>query len=108
MLCYICIPDDLSYNQPATQSYTDTRVGNIYAAGNAVDRNSTTCMRTQPIGLNSPEKSVWWKVDLGGVYNIYSINVLFKNYRDRSGIYLLIFVTHVSFDTGFTNISVSR
>lgn len=52
MLCYICIPDDLSYNQPATQSYTYTRVGNIYAAGNAVDRNSTTCMRTQPIGLN--------------------------------------------------------
>lgn len=66
MLCYICIPDDLSYNQPATQSYTYTRVGNIYAAGNAVDRNSTTCMRTQPIGLNSPEKSVWWRVILEG------------------------------------------
>uniref|UniRef100_A0A8W8NPB9 EGF-like domain-containing protein n=1 Tax=Magallana gigas TaxID=29159 RepID=A0A8W8NPB9_MAGGI len=27
---------------------------------------------------------VWWKVDLGGVYNIYSINILFKNY-DGSG-----------------------
>lgn len=39
-------------------------------------------MRTKPIGLNNPDKTVWWKVDLGGLRNIYSISVLFKNYND--------------------------
>ncbi|XP_078329598.1 uncharacterized protein LOC111116561 [Crassostrea virginica] len=39
-----------------------------------------TCMRTDTIGGNSPYLAVWWKVDLGGVYNIYSVNILFKNY----------------------------
>ena len=37
-------------------------------------------MRTESIGQNNPYKTVWWKVDLGGVYNIYSVNILFKNY----------------------------
>ena len=37
-------------------------------------------MRTKEIGINSPDKTVWWKVDLGGVYNIYSVNIAFKNY----------------------------
>lgn len=37
-------------------------------------------MRTRPIGRNSPDKTVWWKGDLGGVYNIYNINILFNNY----------------------------
>ena len=43
-------------------------------------------MRTGPIGPNSPYKTAWWKVDLGGVYNIYSVNILFKNY-DGYGMY---------------------
>lgn len=51
-----------------------------YDARYAVDGNTATCMRTKDIGVNSPEKTVWWKVDLGGVYNIYSINILFKYY----------------------------
>lgn len=37
-------------------------------------------MRTIVIGSTSVDKTVWWKVDLGGVYNMYSINILFKNY----------------------------
>lgn len=41
---------------------------------------------TLKIGSNSPYKTVWWKVDLGGVYSIYSINVLFKNYDDGDGL----------------------
>lgn len=45
-------------------------------------------MRTVEIGANSPQKSVWWKVDLGGVYNIHSINILFKKYDDL-GMFLL-------------------
>lgn len=38
-------------------------------------------MRTKAIGPNNPDKTVWWRVDLGGLRNIYSISVLFKNYN---------------------------
>lgn len=76
--CFICFTDDLSYNKLATQSHTV--IGTDYAAGNAVDRNSTTCMRTRAIGRSSPDKTVWWRVDLGRMYGIYSINVLFRTW----------------------------
>ena len=72
------LKDDLSYNKDASQS--NTASGTAYGAVNAVDGNTATCMRTTEIGVNSPEKTVWWMVDLGGVYNIYSVNILFKNY----------------------------
>ena len=72
--------DDLSKNKVATQS-TTTPSPTDYRAGNAVDRNITTCMRTEHIGKNSPDKTVWWKVDLGDVYTIYSVNLLFRNYN---------------------------
>lgn len=58
----------------------------MYVASNAVDRNTATCMRTKGIGRNSDDKTVWWKVDLGAVYNIYSISILFKHY-DGYGVY---------------------
>lgn len=51
-----------------------------YDANNAVDRNTATCMRTVAIGINNPDNAVWWKVDLGRVYSIHNINILFKNY----------------------------
>ena len=79
MFGYIC-SDDLSKNQVATQSTTAPGPTYAFVAGNAVDRNITTCTRAIEIGKNSPKKTVWWKVDLGGVYNIYSVNILFKNY----------------------------
>ena len=86
----VCLhTDDLSKYKVATQSRTyptDQRDPNKYIAGNAVDGDITTCMRTEPIGENSREKTVWWKVDLGGVYNIYSVSILFKNY-DSYGMY---------------------
>lgn len=69
---------DLSYKKNAIQS--STRNGPFYAE-NAVDRNNMTCMRTYPIGPNSPEKATWWKVDLGGLYSIYSVNIQFKIYE---------------------------
>lgn len=72
--------NDLSYDKIATQSRTYAGSSN-YAARFAVDRITLTCMRAQEIGLSSPEKTVWWKVDLGGVYSIYSIAILFKNYE---------------------------
>ena len=63
-----------------------------YAAGNAVDRNITTCMRTDAIGFNSPDKKVWWMVDLGRSYNIYSVNILFKNYTEYGTVLLSIYL----------------
>ena len=81
MLTNVCMcTDDLSKQKYATQSTTPTGPSDLYKADNAVDRNITTCMRTKVISENSPDKMVWWKVDLGGVYNIYSVNILFKNY----------------------------
>lgn len=82
--------DDISYNKIATQSHTN----NNNDASKAVDGNTATCMQTKAIGSNSPEKTVWWKVDLGGIYSIYSISILFKNY-DGYGLYFYIFCTHV-------------
>ncbi|XP_078330769.1 uncharacterized protein LOC144624721 [Crassostrea virginica] len=73
--------DDLSFQKNATQS-TEAWYYDLYKADNAVDRNITTCMRTEPIGGASPDKTVWWKVDLGGVHNIYSVNILFRSYDE--------------------------
>lgn len=75
---YLSHIDDLSYNKAATQSHTFT--GRNYGADNAVDENIMTCMRTNEIGRIAPYKTLWWKVDLDGPRNIYSINILFKNY----------------------------
>lgn len=77
------IVDDLSYHKLATQL---PNTGSTTGADDAVDRNGITCMKTADIGLTSEYKTVWWKVDLGGVYNIHSINILFKNY-DGQGMY---------------------
>lgn len=84
---FLNLKDDLSYKRDAYQSHTN----NKFIASNAVDKNTTTCMRTESIGNNSPNKTVWWKLDLGGVYNIYKISILFKNY-DNFGIYCLCFL----------------
>ena len=88
-LTYCIVTDDLSDQKPATQSTTYPGSHDNYKAGNAVDRNTATCMRTEIIGPNSPYKTVWWKVDLGEVYSIYSVNILFKNY-DGYGMNLLM------------------
>lgn len=34
-------------------------------------------MRTEEIGMRAPNKTMWWKVDLGGLRNIYNIDILF-------------------------------
>ena len=67
----------MSFRKYATQSHT---AAGLYEASYAVDRDIATCMRTEPIGQTSPYQTVWWKVDLGGVYNIYSVKIMFKNY----------------------------
>lgn len=71
--------DDISHNKIATQSHTY----NNNDASRAVDGNTATCMQTKEIGVGTSfrYRTVWWKVDLGEVQNIYSINVQFKNYN---------------------------
>lgn len=70
-------------------SQSSTMLGIHYDASYATDRNTSTCMRTLEIGHNSPYITVWWKVDLGEVYNIYSIDIVYRNYI-KYGIYSYI------------------
>ncbi|XP_056002460.1 receptor-type tyrosine-protein phosphatase alpha-like isoform X2 [Ostrea edulis] len=73
--------DDLSKGQNANQfPIRICEPLSICAANNAVDRISSTCMTTKKIGLNSPEKTTWWFVNLGDVYSIYSVRILFKEH----------------------------
>lgn len=81
------LKDDISRFKSATQSHTAAGSTDQYAASNAVDGQTTTCMRTEVIGKNSLAKTVWWKVDFGGVFNIYSINIQFKKYDKSYGVY---------------------
>lgn len=74
--------DDLSYKKVATQSHTF--IGTCYSVG-----NPATCMSTKDIGGNSEYKTAWWKVDLGQVCHIYSISILYYDFKDvRYGMYL--------------------
>lgn len=79
-LTFVFTYDDLAYRKIATQSQTYPGGYMYYDANNAVDGNTTTCTKTTEVGIFNPHNSVWWKVDLGRVYSIYSINILFKNY----------------------------
>lgn len=74
---------------------------NQYRASNAVDGNTGTCMRTSDIGTTALHKATWWKVDLGGMNSIYSINILYKNY-DSLGMYLVCL--NINMATGKYNI----
>lgn len=79
--------DDISYKKVITQSIKyDSRPE--YDPNNAADRIYTTCTRAPDIGLSSDFKSMWWKVDLGRVYNIHSVTIIFKNYGNITGLYL--------------------
>ena len=80
-------------NKDVKQSTTYPWSYNSYLPNNAVDKNITTCIRTDGMGGLSPDQTVWWKVDLGGVYNIYSVNILYKNY-DGHGIALFFIICH--------------
>lgn len=69
----------------STAQYRNIVTCTTCAAGNAVDGNINTCMRTEDIGTTSVyDKKTWWYVDLGGVYNVYNIRILFKDYSGYS------------------------
>lgn len=73
--------DDLSANKTAVQWKNALSCANCIAKL-AVDRNISTCMRTEAIGLQSPEKTTRWYVDLGGIQSVHSIRIQFKNSSD--------------------------
>lgn len=77
----VLFSDDLSFDKLADQSHTYPFLSSLYSAKNAIDRNTMTCSRAETIGPFSFFKTVWWKVDLGRLYNIYSIDIIFKNYE---------------------------
>lgn len=79
--------DDLSFGKIASQSYSFSFWGSRFSANNAIDRNIATCARTLDIGYRSRFKTVWWKVDLGRVHNLYNMDILFKSY-DGYGMYM--------------------
>lgn len=87
MNAYLSV-DDISFKAVTSQSPIFHGPSNLYEPNNAIDRNATTCMRTNEIGPGTPNKVTWWKADLRGVFNIYSINIVFRNY-DGFGMYLL-------------------
>ncbi|XP_061185212.1 protein jagged-1b-like [Saccostrea echinata] len=73
-------------NQSATRACITDACKNFYLSSNAVDRNETTCSGIKVIGEGTSLKEVWWNVDLGDFYSIYSISVHFKevlNKEDR-------------------------
>lgn len=72
------LTDNVSFKKMANQSHTYSNL--LDDAKHGVDGNSATCMKTYDIGVNSLIAAVWWIVDLGRVYRIQSINILFKNY----------------------------
>lgn len=90
-LNYLSI-DVISHNKIATQSTTY----NNNDASRAVDGNTATCMQTNSIGVgtNFHVKTVWWKVDLGGLYSIYSINIQFKNYDGYGLCFYICYMAH--------------
>lgn len=90
-VCATFFAEDLSYRKVAIQSPIYPSSNTFYVASNAVDRNANTCMRTDQIGYGTSNKITWWKVDLGAIYNIYSIDILFKNYEGH-GVYCLKFI----------------
>lgn len=83
-MLHFTVSDDLSFEKIASQPHSYW--GSFYYANNAIDRNTTTCARTQGIGYSSPFKTVWWKVDLGREHNLYNMGILFKSY-DGFGMY---------------------
>lgn len=73
--------DDLSYGKEATHWRIYNSRYDSFLASNAVDRKTSTCTRTYEIGKGGYLKTTWWKVDLGEVKSIYSVQIDFKKYK---------------------------
>lgn len=80
-LIFFFTSDDLSYGKEATHWRIYNSWYDDYLASNAIDRNTSTCTRTYEIGKGGSLKTTWWKVDLGKVKSIYSVQIDFKKYE---------------------------
>lgn len=77
------LTDDLSANKVAQQYKTAVSCQSC-VANKTVDRDIRTCARMEEFGPTSTDKSTWWYVDLGGIYNVYTIRIQFKDYAGFS------------------------
>lgn len=77
------LTDDLSANK-FTQQYKTSRTCQSCVASKAVDRDIQTCTRMEDIGTTTNDRSTWWYVDLGGIYNLHNIRIQFKDYDGYS------------------------
>lgn len=100
LITSVLFTENLSENGQ-TDQYRNIDTSNcpFCASGRAVDGDNGTCMRTEDIGTTSfYDKKTWWYVDLGGVYNLYNIRILFKDYPGYSK-YVCPFVETVYFSS---------
>ncbi|XP_061170724.1 protein draper-like [Saccostrea echinata] len=74
---------DLAHGKTSYQTLSaplDPQDPTRFISSNAVDRDPSSCTRNYEIGRTSPHTSVLWRVNLGDIYSIYSIRILFKDY----------------------------
>ncbi|XP_065921324.1 receptor-type tyrosine-protein phosphatase epsilon isoform X2 [Magallana gigas] len=74
--------DDLSVNKATAQYKTQIKCS-FCDATKAVDRNISTCTRTD-FGQTAPDKYTWWYVDLGDVHSVYNIRIQFRDYAGHT------------------------
>nr|XP_034311841.1 multiple epidermal growth factor-like domains protein 6 isoform X2 [Crassostrea gigas] len=70
--------DDLSANRNAAQYKTILSCPKC-VANHAVDRNITTCAKTD-MGPTSDVPYTWWNVDLGAVHSVHNIRIQFRDF----------------------------
>lgn len=62
-----------------TAQYKTVRSCSACDAINAVDRNISTCTRTD-FGQTAPDQITWWYVDLGAIHSVHNIRIQFRDY----------------------------
>ncbi|XP_062567724.1 platelet endothelial aggregation receptor 1-like [Saccostrea cucullata] len=81
--CRRCERYELSKGKNATQSTIQACFSDC-GPDKAIDGDVNTCMMTREIGSISAYryKTVWWMIDLGDIHSIYSISIIFKDFKD--------------------------
>ena len=61
-------------------SQSTTYPGIMYDANYAVDKDVTTCARTDVIGQTSSVESGWWRKDIGVMSIVQCVDIMIKIY----------------------------